>query len=240
MRDVCVKTREGLADVAAAPAGPFRALMPVVLASGSPRRRQFLCSLGLSFEVCGNGAAEPAPGAGESPVDYARRAASAKAASVAASRPGCAVIAADTVVVLHGEIMGKPGHGAERADAVRMLTRLAGRTHEVVSACCVFLPGGGAEIFHAVTRVTMWAAPPAVLAAYAATGEADDKAGAYGIQGVGAFLVESIDGSWSNVVGLPVAELARLLLRHGVIEATGLLPTAETGVTDAAGCGTQA
>lgn len=197
------------------PAGPFRALLPVVLASGSPRRREFLHSLGLSFEVYGNGAAEPEPLPVEPPTHYARRAAAAKAASVAASRPGCVVIAADTVVALHGEIMGKP---RDRMDAVRMLSRLAGHTHEVVSACCVALPDGNSETFHAATRVTMWDAPAAALAAYAATGEPDDKAGAYGIQGVGAFLVESIDGSWSNVVGLPVAELVRLLLQRGVIE----------------------
>ncbi|MEG6506432.1 Maf family nucleotide pyrophosphatase [Nitratidesulfovibrio sp. 1201_IL3209] len=207
------------------PAGPFRALLPVLLASGSPRRREFLHSLGLSFEVHGNGAAEPDPRPGEPPADYARRAATAKAASVAASRAGCpgsVVIAADTVVALHGEIMGKP---VDRADALRMLARLAGHTHEVVSACCVALPDGARETFHAATRVTMWNAPPAALAAYAATGEPDDKAGAYGIQGVGAFLVESIDGSWSNVVGLPVAELVRLLLRHGVIEPAVQQPT---------------
>lgn len=202
----------------AAHAGPFRALLPLVLASGSPRRREFLHSLGLSFEVYANGAAEPDPLPGEPPADYACRAASAKAASVAALRPGGVVIAADTVVALHGEIMGKP---RDRADAVRMLSRLAGHTHEVVSACCVALPDGTRETFHAATRVTMWDAPPAALAAYAATGEPDDKAGAYGIQGVGAFLVESIDGSWSNVVGLPVAELVRLLLRHGIIEPAG-------------------
>lgn len=195
--------------------GPFRALLPVVLASASPRRREFLHALGVECEIHGNGAAEPEPQPGEAPVPYARRAAEAKAASVALARPGGVVIAADTIVVLDGEILGKP---ADRGDAVRMLSRLAGRTHTVVSACCVVLPGCGSECFHAETRVSMWDAPEAVLAAYAATGEPDDKAGAYGIQGVGAFLVQSIEGSWSNVVGLPVAELTRLLLRHGVIE----------------------
>ena len=213
--DVSDSGAPALSVLSAPSGGPFRALASVVLASGSPRRREFLESLGLAFEVYGNGAAEPDPLPGEPPADYARRAAEAKAASVAAPRPSCVVIAADTVVALHGEIMGKP---QDRADAVRMLTRLAGHTHEVVSACCVALPGGARETFHAVTRVTMWNAPPAALAAYAATGEPDDKAGAYGIQGVGAFLVGSIDGSWSNVVGLPVAELVRLLLHHGVIE----------------------
>ncbi|WP_353116960.1 Maf family nucleotide pyrophosphatase [Nitratidesulfovibrio sp.] len=220
MTDVSTQVPPCPADFAepAAPAGPFRAVLPVVLASGSPRRREFLHSLGLSFEVYGNGAAEPDPLPGEPPADYACRAAAAKAASVAALRPGGVIVAADTVVALHGEIMGKP---RDRADAVRMLSRLAGHTHEVVSACCVALPDGTRETFHAATRVTMWDAPPAALAAYAATGEPDDKAGAYGIQGVGAFLVESIDGSWSNVVGLPVAELVRLLLRHGIIEPAG-------------------
>jgi len=213
--DLAAPALSALSAPSAPSGGPFRALASVVLASGSPRRREFLESLGLAFEVYGNGAAEPDPLPGEPPADYARRAAEAKAASVAAARPGCVVIAADTVVALHGETMGKP---QDRADAVRMLARLAGHTHEVVSACCVALPGGTRETFHAVTRVTMWNAPPAALAAYAATGEPDDKAGAYGIQGVGAFLVESIDGSWSNVVGLPVAELVQLLLRHGTIE----------------------
>ncbi len=220
MTDHTPQTQPYPADIpgVATPAGPFRALLPVVLASGSPRRREFLHSLGLPFEVYGNGAAEPEPRSSEAPSAYARRAATAKAASVAATRPGCVVIAADTVVALHGEIMGKP---RDRMDAVRMLSRLAGHTHDVVSACCVALPDGSSEIFHAVTRVTMWDVPTTALAAYAATGEPDDKAGAYGIQGVGAFLVESIAGSWSNVVGLPVAELVRLLLHHGCIEPAG-------------------
>lgn len=194
--------------------GPFTAASPIILASGSPRRRAFFEQLGIPFEVILAADAEPSPIRGEQPEVYARRAAEAKARAVAAQHPGRLVIAADTVVALDDEILGKP---VSKADALNMLRRLAGRTHTVASGCCVVLPAGVRETFHALTRVTMWDCPDDALVAYVRTGEPADKAGAYGIQGIGSFLVRSIEGSWTNVVGLPVAELTALLLRRGAI-----------------------
>lgn len=195
-------------------AGPFTAAHPVILASGSPRRRAFFEQMGIPFEVILPVDAEPSPIEGEQPEVYVRRAAEAKARAVAADHKGRLVVAADTVVALDDTILGKP---ASADDALSMLRRLAGRTHVVASGCCVILPEGGRETFHAITRVTMWDCPEEALAAYVATGEPSDKAGAYGIQGIGAFLVRAIEGSWTNVVGLPVAELTALLLRRGAI-----------------------
>lgn len=194
--------------------GPFVAASPVILASGSPRRRGFFEELGIDFEVLLPDDAEPTPIEGELPEVFVRRAAEAKARAVAATHPGRTVVAADTVVALHGEIMGKP---ASNNDALSMLRRLAGETHSVATGCCIVLPSGQRLTFHALTAVTMWDCPDDALQAYVRTGEPADKAGAYGIQGIGAFLVRQIEGSWTNVVGLPVAELVSLLLQHGII-----------------------
>ncbi len=222
--------------------GPYVATCPVVLASGSPRRRDFLTELGLNFvTVLPADAAEPKPLHGESPVDYVRRAAEAKAQSVrmrlqgakgtgvedegaggtgaggtgaSGVASGVLVIAADTVVALGDAIMGKP---ASDAEALSMLTCLAGEEHEVISAVCLLFPDGESLTFHARTKVAMWDVPHEALAAYVATGEARDKAGSYAIQGIGAFLVRSIEGSWTNVVGLPVAELVGILCERGLI-----------------------
>lgn len=193
---------------------PFRALTPIILASGSPRRRQFLEELGLAFELVRPQGVEPRPAAGEAPDDYARRAAAAKAQAVP-HRPGSLLLAADTIVALDGDILGKP---RDTDDALRMLRRLAGRTHTVTSAVCCVLPDGEEIRFHDATAVTFHPWSEDVLAAYARTGEPLDKAGAYAIQGLGAFLTARIKGSWSTVVGLPVTPLAALLLERGVIE----------------------
>ena len=192
----------------------FVAAQPIVLASGSPRRQEFLRGLGLAFSVTRPDAPEPLPDAGETPRDFALRAARAKAAEVAPLYPGAAVIAADTVVALADEIMGKP---TSQDEAVAMLTRLAGRTHVVCTGCSVRLPDGREASFCETSEVTMRSWPEAALRAYAAGGEPDDKAGAYAIQGQGAFLVERITGSWTNIVGLPLAELLVVLLALGVI-----------------------
>lgn len=209
--------------------GPYVATCPIVLASGSPRRRDFLTELGLNFvTVLPEEAAEPKPLDGESPVDYVCRAAEAKAQSVldrlqgegqsgvggGQVEPDVLIIAADTVVALGHDIMGKP---ASDADALAMLTRLAGEEHEVISAVCLKFPDREQMTFHARTKVRMWDVPHDALAAYVATGEARDKAGSYAIQGIGAFLVRSIEGSWTNVVGLPVAELVGILCERGLI-----------------------
>lgn len=204
------------------PAGPgaFRTLSPLVLGSNSPRRRELLGSLGLEFEVCPSNAAEPPPTAGEEPEAYARRMARLKTLDVAVLYPEAAVLGADTIVVLPHSggpeaILGKP---ADAADALRMLTRLSGRAHQVITGVCLCLPGAAEPICLAVsTEVAMRASTQEELRAYIATGEPGDKAGAYAIQGLGAFLVERVSGSYTNVVGLPVTECAELLLEHGII-----------------------
>ncbi len=193
----------------------FAAAFPIVLASGSPRRQEFMRNLGLAFSVARPVVAEPLPGEDEEPRGFALRVARAKAAEVAPFYPAAAVIAADTVVALDGEIMGKP---ASETEAVGMLRRLAGRRHVVYTGCCLRLPGGREEIFCGASQVLMHAWPEAALRAYAAGGEPEDKAGAYAVQGQGAFLVESISGSWTNIVGLPLVELLDALLAHGVIK----------------------
>lgn len=213
------------------PAGPgaYRALSALVLGSSSPRRRELLGSLGLEFEVCPSNAPEPPPLPGEAAEAYARRMARQKTLDVAALYPEATVLGADTIVVLPPStdqtdtgqagdpvVLGKP---ANEADALAMLTRLSGRAHQVITGCCLALPGKPEpRCFAVATEVFMRASTREELAAYVATGEPADKAGAYAIQGLGAFLVERVIGSYTNVVGLPVTECARALLEHGVIE----------------------
>lgn len=197
----------------------------LVLASHSPRRRQFLKEWGLAYRIVTGRDEEPRPRAGEAPAAYARRAARAKALSAAAADGQAAgprvLLAADTIVALGEDILGKP---ADRAQALEMLRRLAGRTHEVISAVCLLGPQDEEIVFHDVSRVRFAPWPEAVLAAYAATGEPDDKAGAYAIQGQGAVLVEAVDGSWSTVVGLPVSRLAQEMLSRGWLTPVGAGP----------------
>lgn len=207
------------------PAGPgaYQTLSALVLGSSSPRRRELLGSLGLEFEVCPSNAPEPPPTPGEAPEAYARRMARQKTLDVAALYPTAAVLGADTIVVLPAQagadavVLGKP---ANEADAVRMLTLLSGRAHQVITGCCLAMPDQAEPVCFAVsTSVIMRKSAPEELAAYAATGECLDKAGAYAIQGLGAFLVERVEGSYTNVVGLPVTQCAELLLARGVIAA---------------------
>ena len=185
----------------------------LVLASGSPRRRRFLAELGLDFTVAVADVDETLR-SGESPLAFVSRLAQEKAAVIATDHPEAWVIGADTVVVMAGEILGKP---VDPEDALKMLTRLAGRTHEVWTGFAI-IKGSSVAVARAVrTEVTFVIAVKDVLAAYVASGEPLDKAGAYGIQGRGGLLVERIDGSYSNVVGLPMAELVEELLNLGAI-----------------------
>ena len=173
--------------------------------------------LGLAFTCLSPPeSAEPLPFAGEDAGEYALRAAWAKAESVLpyAGPPPCTILAADTVVALDGRILGKPRDAEE---AYAMLRLLAGRTHTVVSGCAIRPPSGPPAFFAVRSAVTMWDCPEPVIRAYANSGEPLDKAGAYAVQGAGAFLVERIEGSWSNVVGLPLAELVREMLRLGAL-----------------------
>jgi septum formation protein len=203
----------GMQDTPGAP-GVFEAARPLVLASGSPRRSEMLAGLGLRFEVLPCPEPEPVPLPGETAEVYALRASRAKAVAVAALRPDAVVLGADTVVVLGEEIMGKP---ADPDEAMLMLTRLVGATHRVVSGCVLVQPGGGVTEFAVSTEVTMGPQPLGAIMAYVATGEPMDKAGAYAIQGRGGFLVERIHGSYTNVVGLPLAETVDALLACGAV-----------------------
>lgn len=187
----------------------------LVLASSSPRRREILATLGLHFLIEASGVPElRAPG--EAALAYAQRLAAAKALDVAARfADGTVVLGADTVVVVDGDVLEK-APDAEAAAA--MIARLAGRAHEVVTAMAlVRRPAGVIAEVQITTRVTFRALDAAAIARYVATGDGDGKAGAYAVQGVGSGLVTRIEGSYSNVVGLPAAELLDLLSDAGVL-----------------------
>lgn len=178
----------------------------IVLASASPRRRQLLEMLHLPVLVQPADVQEiPLPG--EDPERYARRLARDKARAV----PGGLVLGADTIVVLDDAILEKP---RDTEDAVAMLRRLQGRTHHVVTAVCL-VADGIERVRHDRTAVTFRAADDEMLRAYVATGEPLDKAGAYGIQGWGAALVERIEGDYFGVMGLPVRLVLELLEEAG-------------------------
>jgi septum formation protein len=179
---------------------------PLLLASTSPQRRAILEQLGLPFDVVAPRYEEDDP-PGAAPVDLVREHAAGKARSVAAEARGRPVLGVDTAVVLDGRAYGKP-QTAEEATA--MLEALAGETHEVVSGLCLITPGWEA-VEHDVTRVTFRPLTGRDLASYVASGEWEGRAGGYAIQGLGAALVERIDGDYLNVVGLPAALLVRLL-----------------------------
>ena len=181
----------------------------LVLASQSPRRRELLGQLGLALEVR-PAHADEAVLPGETPRDYVLRVARAKARAIA----GDVVLAADTAVVLGAEILGKP---ADRADARRMLRALSGTVHEVLTAVVVRRAAIRLELDAVVaTKVRFAPLGPAEIDWYVGTGEPLDKAGAYAIQGAGGAFVLGVEGSVSNVVGLPVAETAALLRRAGL------------------------
>lgn len=186
---------------------------PIILASTSPRRRELLTLAGLPFTVVPSPASEPAPEPGETPAAYAARMASLKGAAVAADNPQAIVLGADSVVTVDGLILGKP---RDAADARRMLGLLSGRTHQVVTGCALFGLADAPQAFTVATDVTMIALPESTLTAYVDTGEPMGKAGAYAIQGRAAAFVTRINGSYTNVVGLPLAEVLEILLFHGV------------------------
>jgi len=184
----------------------------IILASASPRRAELLRTLGVPFEVVVADGAEPAMEAADDVAAWVEAAARAKAAAVAVIHPEALIVAADTIVVWDGEILGKP---QDEREAAAMLRRLSGRTHQVYTGLCVWR-GGQAQTSHVVTQVTFRPLSAALIDAYVATGEPMDKAGAYGIQGKGALLVEKIDGCYFNVVGLPLVRLAEMLEAAGV------------------------
>jgi septum formation protein len=183
--------------------------VPVVLASASPRRRDLLALLGLTFDVAPT-AVDESWRLGEAPEVHAERLAREKA--LAGRREGAVTIGADTIVVLDGDILGKP---RDRAEAAAMLRRLSGRGHAVHTAIAVAY---GTRIAATVVATRVWFRPltESAIAAYLDTGEPMDKAGAYGIQGYGAVLVERIDGDYFTVMGLRLARLVDLLGEVGL------------------------
>lgn len=182
----------------------------IVLASASPRRADIMRQIGLDPEVTPADVDE-AYLPGETPAGHVERLARAKAETVARRVPEALVVGGDTVVVLDGEVLAKP---ADAAGAREMLRGLSGREHEVLSGIALAGPHGTVS---AVTRTRVWMRPfdAETAAAYVATGEPLDKAGAYGIQGGGAALVERIDGDYYSVVGFPVAAFLTLLEQAG-------------------------
>lgn len=183
--------------------------MQLVLASTSPRRRDLLALLGLSFEVCPPTSKEQAI-AGLSPLEQVTRFALEKARSVASGRSRDLVLASDTVIELDGQLLGKP---LNLRDARAMLIRLAGRSHRVHTAVALCSQGRGIESVEVATAtVRMKMAVNQALDRYLATQESLGKAGAYSIQGVGGEFIERIDGDYTTVVGLPLKVAARLLL----------------------------
>ena len=183
---------------------------PIVLASGSPRRKQLLEMLHIPFRVIPPDVDEHVL-PGEQPDVYVTRLSRAKAEAVASRAPHDLVLAADTTVVIENEILGKPDSPQH---AVTMLERLQGRTHEVMTAVAVAQDGKVEQALD-VSRVTFRPVDRATLEAYVATGEPMDKAGAYAIQGLGAPLIERVEGDFFGVMGLPLRLALDLLARFG-------------------------
>jgi septum formation protein len=198
---------------------------PLVLGSGSPRRREIISALGLPFEVLAADIDETHR-AGEAPLAYLERIAAEKLESVRArlgERKHAAILVADTSVVIDGDVLGKPD---DVADAARLFGRIAGRVHSVYTRYAIGLPGqSGPSIARTVeTHVHIRAAEAGEIQAYAATGEGLDKAGAYAAQGIGSFFIERVVGSYSNVVGLPACEVLSDLRALGLVAELAFQP----------------
>ncbi len=195
--------------------GPFRACTRLILASASPRRRELLRALGVEFDVEVSRAAEPAAGDADLPEDYALSNAYLKTMDVAARFSHAAVLGADTIVVIDGKILCKP---SDSSHAFRMLSRLCGRRHTVITSCCLVLPRCRCmRRFSSSTDVWLADQARGTVEAYVRSGEPLDKAGSYAVQGCGAFMVERLDGSYTNVVGLPMEKVVPMLLEEHII-----------------------
>ncbi len=186
----------------------------LILASASPRRRDFLDELGLEFTVEISQVNEEVL-TDEKPQSFVERVSHAKACAVGQIFENVWVLAADTAVVIDGEILGKPSGNTE---AMAMLQKLSGREHQVWTGYCLYNGSKGVVVQQSVqTSVNFTQLGPNLCQAYVNSGEPFDKAGGYGIQSMAGFLVKSINGSYSNVVGLPVAEVVEELLKNNVI-----------------------
>jgi septum formation protein len=187
--------------------------MKIILASSSPRRRELLASVGIDFDVIASDVPEQRAD-GESPEEYVARLSREKAGAIARQHPERWIVAADTTVLFGDELLEKP---ADVADAKRMLATIAGRTHVVYTGVTLLNAARG----HSDTRIAESEVRIAPLSEgeidwYARSGEGLDKAGAYAVQGIGALFIDSIHGSYTNVVGLPLALLYEMLKRAGI------------------------
>jgi septum formation protein len=181
--------------------------MRVILASGSPRRRELLAAAGVAFEVMIS-PAEEIHDAAIPLAELCERNAELKAVAVAAVQQGAVVIGADTLVWIEGEPLGKP---RDLAEAREMLRKLGGRSHTVCTGVCVIFPDGRSECFHELTEVCFRPLDDETITAYFEKTDPLDKAGAYGIQDSGEMIVKGIDGAFDNVMGLPVARVLRAI-----------------------------
>lgn len=196
------------------PRKPGGGVSGIVLASSSPRRRELLRQIGVSFRVVA-AEIEEIVVSGEKPGEFVRRMAREKALEVR-QRENCPepVLGADTAVVLDGRIFGKPGN---RAEAVTMLNQLSGRTHEVYSALAILFDENGIHEELNITKVTFSKLEPEWIESYCDSGDPMDKAGAYGVQGKAGEKISRIEGSFYGVMGLPLYETAQLLKRAKVL-----------------------
>jgi septum formation protein len=187
----------------------------IILASTSPRRKELLQSVGIQFEIVAPSSDESLLGS-ENPKVYVLRLASEKALSVSLNLEGdFLVIGADTIVVVDNEILGKPSNEEE---ARAMLSKFSGREHNVLTAFCIAQPKNNVLHSEVVdTKVRVKTLEPQEIQGYIKTGEPMDKAGAYGIQGIGAFMIRGISGSYTNVVGLPIVEVLEALNKLGAL-----------------------
>ena len=188
----------------------------LILASASPRRRELLQKTQLRFRIIPS-QTEETHRSGETPETYVTRVAAEKAGAVAQHHPGFWVLAADTIVTFEGQIFGKP---ANPDSARQMLTTLSGQTHQVLTAFILLDQAGNTTTAEVVTsQVTFKALSETEVAAYLATGEPFDKAGAYAIQGKGRDLIARVSGSRTNVIGLPMDEVTAALRTVGLLSA---------------------
>jgi septum formation protein len=188
----------------------------IILASASPRRRELLAEMGVRFEVI---TADVREHDGESaphlsPTELARENAREKGMAVAAKSIDRWILGADTVVAFGDQLFGKPASIDQARDFLRALS---GRTHDVITGCALVGPGGESDIFHETTRVTFRALTDETIVRYLAAVNVLDKAGAYALQEHGEWIIASVEGSRSNVIGLPVEALEKVLRRRGLL-----------------------
>lgn len=191
----------------------FIAKGPIILASGSPRRKELLGNLGIPFDTMPSNVEEVVELVDGDFADYVQKLAVKKGAAVSELRPDAFVIAADTIVVFDGEVYPKP---SSKEQAESFLRRFAGKTHSVFTGVSI-LGNGISNVFSVETKVTFKELDEQLIRAYVDSGDPMDKAGGYGIQTSGALLVDKIDGDYLNVVGLPLSRLLEILREEGIV-----------------------